>query len=292
MGLVAVASLITAFLAGVAALFAPCCVGVLLPSYLASIFKSRTKIFLMTFMYYLGLLTIFLPLGLGFSSLGGLFRDFHTPLFIVGGAFMLILGLTMVLGKSFMLPIHVDPTIKKQHGLAAFYVLGIFSGIATSCCAPVLAGVMALSFLPGSIFAGAAYSLAFVTGMVVPLFIVALAVDRTKVMDKLTVLRKRVSYKLFGHEISVFLSHLVSGILYILVGAVILLFESSGPEAFANSYQININLITASVTQTVTEATKSVPDFVWAILLVGLFAAIAILAYKQSKTEPNKDKED
>ena len=69
MELVAAASLITAFVAGMAALFAPCCIGVLLPSYLASVFKTKTEIFLMTFVYYLGLLTIFMPLGFGAAGL-------------------------------------------------------------------------------------------------------------------------------------------------------------------------------------------------------------------------------
>ena len=75
MELVATASFITAFIAGMAALFAPCCIGVLLPSYLASVFKTKTKIFLMTFVFYLGILTVFLPLGLGMASLSSFFSD-------------------------------------------------------------------------------------------------------------------------------------------------------------------------------------------------------------------------
>ena len=118
MGIVATASLITAFLAGSAALFAPCCIGVLLPSYLASIFRTRTKIFLMTFVYYIGLLTVFLPLGLGIASLGGLFRDYHGVFFTLGGLFMVVLGLSLVLGKSLMLPLHIHPRLGKQHNFS------------------------------------------------------------------------------------------------------------------------------------------------------------------------------
>ena len=292
MGIVATASFITAFLAGIAALFAPCCVGVLLPSYLASIFKTRTKVFLMTFMYYLGLLTVFLPLGLGFSALGSIFADYHMVLFIIGGLFMIMLGISLVLGKSMMLPSHGTPKIDKQNNLGSFYVLGIFSGIATSCCAPVLAGVMALSVLPVAVFAGAAYSLAFVTGMVIPLFIIAVAVDKTRLIDKLTLFKKRVTYTLFGHEISVFLSHLISGLLYIVVGIVILVFESKGPEALSNAYQLDINLWVADVTQTIATFTKSVPEVVWGGLMVVIFILIAGLAYKQSKNIQNDNNEE
>ena len=49
-------SLIAAFVAGIAALFAPCCVTVLLPSYFGSIFETRRKVFLMTFIFFLGIL--------------------------------------------------------------------------------------------------------------------------------------------------------------------------------------------------------------------------------------------
>ena len=39
---------------------------------------------------------------------------------------------------------------------ASFFALGVFSGIASSCCAPVLAGVMTLSALSGSAVGGRA----------------------------------------------------------------------------------------------------------------------------------------
>lgn len=293
MGIVATASFITAFLAGGAALFAPCCVGVLLPSYLASIFQTRTKIFLMTFVYYMGLLTVFLPLGLGFASLGGLFRDNHSIIFAVGGLFMVVLGLSLVLGKSMMLPMKVKPKLGKQHSFWSLYVLGIFSGIATSCCAPVLAGVMALSVLPGSLALGAAYSLAFVTGMVLPLFVIATFVDRTKILDKFQLLKRRVHYSLFGRKISLNISHLVSGVLYITVGSLILFFWSRGPETLSDAYQLDINLWTAGTTRSISQVTKYVPETGWMIIFISIFVLIAWLAYKQAKKElDGKNKEE
>jgi cytochrome c biogenesis protein CcdA len=292
MGIVETASLITAFLAGGAALFAPCCVGVLLPSYLASIFQTRTKIFLMTFVYYLGLLTVFLPLGIGFASLGGLFRDNHAVIFAAGGLFMIALGVSLVIGKSMMLPIHVHPKLGKQHNFWSLYVLGIFSGIATSCCAPVLAGVMALSVMPGSWALGAVYSLAFVTGMIVPLFIVAMFVDRTKVLERFQLLKRQIHYTIFGHKISLYISHLVSGLLYIVVGTLILYFGSRGPEALSNAYQLDINIWTAQTTQVISQITGGIPQDIWAVIFVGVFILIAWLAYRQAKKEStNNNKE-
>lgn len=287
MELITTASFITAFFAGIAALFAPCCIGVLLPSYLASVFKTRTKIFLMTFVYYLGLLTVFLPLGLGMAGLGSLFSENHALFFTIGGLFMVLLGASLVLGKSFMLPIHVKPQIK-NNDFGSLYVLGIFSGIATSCCAPVLAGVLALSALPGSWALGGLYSLVFVTGLVLPLFLAAIFIDRTKVTERLTSLRRRISYRILGKKVSVSLSHLVSGILYLAVGVFILIFERANPDAKTAMYQLNINITIAQVTQAVSRFTNAVPELVWGVLFALIFALIAWAAYRQA----NNDKEN
>lgn len=66
-------SIVAAFIAGVAALFAPCCITVLLPSYLGSIFKERYKVVLMTFIFFLGILTVFLPIRSWRGGIGAIF---------------------------------------------------------------------------------------------------------------------------------------------------------------------------------------------------------------------------
>src|SRR3990172_140682 len=291
MELIAAASFLTAFIAGMAALFAPCCLGVLLPAYLASVFRTKTKIFLMTFIYYLGLLTVFVPLGLGVASLGEAFNRYHNVIFTLGGIFMIILGVSLIVGKTFMLPIHVKPQLK-GHDFGALYILGIFSGIATTCCAPVLAGVLALSVLPGSWLLGGIYSLVFVTGMVVPLFILAILADRTNFLAKFQSLRRRITYHLVGKEISVNLSHLISGILFVLIGILVLVFERNNPDIFGSKYQLEINIAVAKVTQTISRFTQVIPEAVWAVIFILIFLAIAALAYKQIKNEvPKKEDE-
>ncbi|MBI4100110.1 cytochrome c biogenesis protein CcdA, partial [Candidatus Microgenomates bacterium] len=136
------ASFIASFFAGIAALFAPCCITVLLPTYFASIFKEKSTIYLMTFVYFLGLLAVFLPIGLGASFLTQLFSQYHNTIYLVGSVFLIFLGLALVTGQQLSLPSPVHPSLK-TYGLGSVFVLGIFSGIATTCCAPVLAGVVA-----------------------------------------------------------------------------------------------------------------------------------------------------
>lgn len=284
MELVAAASFVTAFIAGIAALLAPCCIGVLLPAYLGSVFKSKSKIFLMTFVYFLGILTIFLPLGLGIAALGSFFTDNHSLFFAIGGVFMLSIGILMLLGKSVMLPIHVHPKLEK-YDFGSIYVLGLFSGIATTCCAPVLAGVLALSALPGSIWLGGLYALTFVVGMVLPLFILAIMIDRTKVFDKFRSLKRKVNYSLFGRKITANLSHIIAGGIFAVFGSFILIYERANPDIFGKGFQLEINLLAARVTRFIDRTFGAVPEWLWAGLFILLFLAIARSAYKQASSE-------
>src|SRR3989338_10479576 len=195
MDLLVSASIVSAFIAGVAALFAPCCITVLLPSYLGSIFHEKRKVFLMTFVFFLGILLVFLPLGLGLAAFGQVLSRYHNIIFAFGGAFLLLLGLSLIFGVHISLPFRVHPVLKANNVFSVF-TLGIFSGIATTCCAPVLAGVFALSVLPASFLLGGAYTLAYVLGMVVPLFILSALLDKGKFTQKFFTFRKTVSYSL------------------------------------------------------------------------------------------------
>ena len=58
------------------------------------------------------------------------------------------------------------------------YALGLFSGVASSCCAPVLAGVIALSSVADSFAQALLLGVGYVFGMVAPLVVLALLWDR------------------------------------------------------------------------------------------------------------------
>ncbi|MDP2650085.1 MAG: cytochrome c biogenesis protein CcdA, partial [bacterium] len=134
------ASIIASFLAGMVALFAPCCITVLLPAYIASAFRGKKKMLKMTFIFFAGLSTVLVPIGLGAAGLAQVFQNFHRELWLFGGAFMLVLAVLSVYGKGLALPM---PARAKEmlragageHGKSV-YTLGVLSGAATSCCAP------------------------------------------------------------------------------------------------------------------------------------------------------------
>ncbi len=208
-------SLITAFFAGTVALFAPCCITYLLPSYLANIFRSKTNVLAMTLIFGLGIATILVPTALGIRAIGQVFQTYHTQTYIIGGAFMVILGLMELTGKKITIPmIALTIDLNAHKAPWAVYILGVFSGITSSCCTPVLAGVLTLSFLSPTFFWAGLAGISYVAGMVVPLVILALLLEKIH-WDKLPLWRNK-TIDIVGKRILV--SDAIAGVLYIIVG--------------------------------------------------------------------------
>ncbi|MBI2042141.1 MAG: hypothetical protein HYT21_00075 [Candidatus Nealsonbacteria bacterium] len=280
------ASLIAAFIAGMAALFAPCCITVLLPAYFASIFRERYKVFLMTSIFFLGILAVFLPIGLGAAALGQIFSKYHNAIFGFGGIFLILLGVILLTGKHFSLPFKVNPSLKKHNAFSVF-ILGIFSGIATTCCAPVLAGVLALATLPGSIAWGGFYTLSYVFGIVAPLFLISIFLDRANFTQKITkTFQKRMGYSLGSKRFNPTVSEAISGITFLAMG-ILIGYLALTNRLFAHSaYQLSINILLTKVLNFVNSFTGFVPEYAWAILLI----LAIILVIKSSINKLKKEK--
>ena len=85
-------SLTASFMAGVLALFAPCCITFLFPSYLATIFKEKKKVMYYTLIFALGLSFILVPVALGFRFIVFFLDDFHREIYYVGAFVMILMG--------------------------------------------------------------------------------------------------------------------------------------------------------------------------------------------------------
>src|SRR6266567_3713586 len=166
-------ALLVSFLGGVVALLAPCCVSVMLPAYFATGFSRRTGIAAATGVFAAGVATLIVPIGLGASALSAALPAHHLLIFTIGGAAMLAGGAAVLAGWK---PVPPMPALRSPsgHGYGAAYLLGLFSGIASACCAPVLAGVVVLTGSAASFGAALAVSFTYVAGMVAPLAVLAL----------------------------------------------------------------------------------------------------------------------
>src|SRR2546430_1250278 len=129
--------LLTSLLAGVVALLAPCCVSVMLPAYLATVFRRRAGVLAATLVFAVGVATVIVPIGLGASALSAAFQRWHTPIWTVGGAAMLVGGLGVVAGRAPKLPMPAGRP-PPGGGIGAVDVLRGVSASASACSAPGL----------------------------------------------------------------------------------------------------------------------------------------------------------
>src|SRR5258707_8047665 len=97
-------SVLAAVIAGMIALFAPCCISVMLPAYFASSFQNRSKLVAMSFLFAAGVATIILPLVMGAVALRQLFVTQHTAVYLIGGSLMLGMAVFTLLGGTLQLP--------------------------------------------------------------------------------------------------------------------------------------------------------------------------------------------
>ena len=208
------ASVIVSFLAGIVGLAMPCCFSVLLPSYFASCFKKRSAIVSMTFIFSLGVAAVLLPIALGVSLVSTYIGLNHSLLFVIGGFFMLFLGAASLLGIQ-LLPMYSPDVNLERSTVPTVFTLGVFSGVASSCCAPVLAGILVLTALSSSLLGAGLVGVSYVAGMVFPLFLAAVVFDKSKAVQRM--LAGRLVKTAWGEIHS---SKLLAGAIFLSMGAV------------------------------------------------------------------------
>lgn len=172
-------SLTASFLAGVLALFAPCCITFLFPSYLGMIFKETKKVVLYTFIFALGLSFILIPVALGFRFFIFFLDDYHKQIYYLGAFILIGMGI-MTIKPIFHIPqlFHVKPKLNQKINAGSVFGLGLMSGLTSSCCAPVLFAAVTLTSLSPTLFQAVIVSLAYVLGIVFPLFILSLGYEK------------------------------------------------------------------------------------------------------------------
>lgn len=235
-------SLIAAYIAGMVALFAPCCITFLLPSYLGSVFKEREKVLFMTLVFGLGIFVVLMPAVLGVQFVSQALYRYHDAIYYIGGLVMLLAAILALLNIKPPMP-HL-PGIKpeKKVDVLSVFTLGIFSGITSACCAPVLIGILSFAFLSPNFFGAMTVGAMYVLGMVTPLLFISLFLSGK--MPKVQLLRKRVStIKIFGKVYPVLFNNLIAAAVFFATGLLTLILNAQGKfsmeknEGFAKMIQ-------------------------------------------------------
>jgi cytochrome c biogenesis protein CcdA len=283
-------TILASFLGGVVALLAPCCVSVMLPAYFASTFQRRTRIVGMTLVFALGVGTTILPIALGASLLSRLIAGQHALVFSIGGVAMVAFGIALLLGRKVSLPM-IGVRGGTSGGVVSVYSLGLFSGIASACCAPVLAGVVAVSGAASSFPTALAIGVAYVFGMVAPLSVLALVWDRRDWgAGRLTSRTVRIGFG--GWRRTVPLGSALSGGLLMAMGLLTIGLAIRGPS-MGSGWQLQLTAWLDHLSHSVLTALTWLPGWVSALLVFGALAAVVWIAVRQRhravEPEPSTD---
>lgn len=282
MNLLAGGSILAAFFAGSVALFSPCCIVFLLPSYLASAVKGRRwALFPLTVIFAVGLALVIVPLTLGVGLLASALTRYHLPLYLTGGLLMLGLGALAIAGRSWSMPGLRAPSLRSDAG--GVFALGVFSGIASSCCAPVLAGVLALSALAGSLPGSLALGLAYVFGMVFPLFVIALAWDRFRLGERRMLVGRPVTLRVAGRALRTTTTNLLVGVAFVAMGLGVIALALLGDPTSALGVQLGISRTLTRAFGSTLRALDGVPEPVLGLLLLGVAGLIAWLGIRGTR---------
>ena len=231
---------LAAFVAGGVALFAPCCIVFLAPSYLAGAVKNRRwRLLPLTFLFAAGLAVVLVPITVGVSLIAAAIAKYHSVLYWAGGILMLVLAGFTLFGRMWSLPNFLRAPDTARGDGASFFALGVFSGIASSCCAPVLVGVMTLSALAGNPVGGVALGLAYVFGMVFPLFVMALVWDATGLRNK-PLVAKPVRLRLGRWTLATNTVNLTVAIGFAIMGVFIIYLANTGQMTSGPDVQVAI----------------------------------------------------
>lgn len=285
--LLSTGSILAAFLAGGVALFAPCCIVFLAPSYLSVAVKNRRwRLLPLTFVFAAGLALVLLPITLGMSLVAASIAHYHQVLYYLGGALMLTLAAFSLSGRMVSLPSFLRAPDTSRGDSASFFSLGVFSGVASSCCAPVLAGVMTLSALSGSALGGVLLGLAYTFGMVLPLFVMALLWDRFHLGERRFLQARTVRLRLAGRTLVTNTVNVAVALGFTVMGSFVIYLANSGQMTSGPGLQVSVGRGVSRLAQRLQSWTAPIPEPVLGLAVLALAALFVVAALRDRHVLP------
>ncbi|MCA1738856.1 MAG: cytochrome c biogenesis CcdA family protein, partial [Actinobacteria bacterium] len=273
------ASYLAAFLGGVLSLLSPCS-ALLLPAFFAYAFQSRKNLLAKTAIFYIGLATTLVPLGIGISAVSRLVYGQRSTLILVSGLVIILLGVLQILGQGFELLGPLSRLRGRVRGtsVGATFALGAVYGFAGFCSGPILGAVLTVAASSGQVFRGASLLAIYALGMAAPLFFMATLWDRFD-LGRRSWLRGR---ELSIGRLRVHTTNLVSGIIFVLLGVVFIAYE--GTSALSGLYEENGAVdLSYAAEGWANFLARSVPDSLVLVLAAALSLAIAVYIRRRRK---------
>jgi cytochrome c-type biogenesis protein len=214
-----------AFAAGVFSFLSPCVLP-LIPSYLSFVSgvsleemrgaqaaaRVRTRIVLNSLAFVFGFSLVFVSLGASASFLASLLLGYRDAIRLVGGLFVLFVGLYLVgIFKIAAMERYLQFNWKdKPAGYLGSILVGITFAVAwTPCVGPVLGAVLALAGASGEVGRGIFLLSSYAAGLALPFFLSALAVN--------SFLQFSQRFRRYIHAV-----HVLGGVLLIIAGVLLI----------------------------------------------------------------------
>ncbi|SEE69881.1 Cytochrome c biogenesis protein CcdA [Arthrobacter alpinus] len=269
-----------ALLGGILTLLSPCSV-MLLPAFFAYAFASPTKLMARTALFYAGLLTTLVPLGLLAGLLGSLVMQNRTALITVAAVLVMLIGMLQVIGVEL-------PGLSRRAGTdgtsaVSVYVLGTVYGVAGVCAGPILGSVLAVAAAGGNPLYGGIMLAIFALGMTLPLGILSLLWTRFQLSGRRWLKPRRFRLGLWENTIWMVISGLLS------IGIGVLLLVTQGTSSLGGVLSIDTQYATESWVATTASQISNVGFGIAALAL--LLVAGALYVWRSRRADRLADKE-
>ncbi|HEX6338584.1 MAG TPA: cytochrome c biogenesis protein CcdA [Jiangellaceae bacterium] len=282
-------SLAAAFFAGSVALFAPCCITVLFPAYLASAVRNRRwRLVPLTFVFATGLAVVLVPITLGVGVLTEALLRYHSAVYALGGILMLGLAAVVVLGLHWALPMFKNAPDLQRTDSGGVFALGVFSGAASACCAPVLAGVVTLSAVTPGAVSSIAIGLAYTFGMVFPLVVITALWDRLGGRNVKIFRGRAIDYRLAGRQIHTTTLDLGVAAMFASMGILLLVVAAAG-ASLAPTFQVGIGLTITNWFEQIVSVLDPIPNAVIGLGLIALAATALALSARRPRSSRRQE---
>ncbi|MHA7277778.1 cytochrome c biogenesis CcdA family protein [Arthrobacter sp. HLT1-21] len=164
-----------AFLGGVLTLLSPCS-ALLLPAFFAYAFSTKSRLLARTGLFYLGLITTLVPLGIFAGALGSLVTQHRSILIMVAATLVIALGVAQIAGIR--MPSFVRNNTQAGSSRLSVFVLGTVYGVAGVCTGPILGSILTVAAVGSNALYGGILLAIYALGMALPLFALSLMWDR------------------------------------------------------------------------------------------------------------------
>ncbi|MDP9806070.1 cytochrome c biogenesis protein CcdA [Trueperella bonasi] len=275
---------VTAFVGGMLALLSPCA-ALLLPAFFASTINSGARLVLHSIVFYLGLIVVLVPLGVGAGAFGSLFVTHRNTLITASSVLLIVLGIAQIFGFGFdpgkLIPGQEERQSKSKAatGFAKTFLLGTTSGVAGFCAGPILGAVLTMAAASGSTVTAGLLLATYGAGMVVPL-IVIVVLWRPLGERGRSVLRGR-TFTMLGRQFHT--TSVITGLL--IVGIGVLFWRTNGligvPEIIPIDAQARLQSAAQALSHPIVE-----------IVAIVLIAALILALWFRYQTRGEADKND